>query len=274
MLTKSWSWHRIPNFGDPLASAERPSGGHRKPTGPDHRPMEFVFVVPREALFPAFYPHGLSPFAETAGSDSDASTFSLRQFDSAVAEHGFFVERARAETSPQWKQVIPYSLVECDGRILVVRRLRKGGESRLHEKHSIGIGGHINPEDLSGEDAERSARRPAGSDREQGARNPIDAGTRREIAEELAVRGAYDIRRVGLLNDDSNPVGAVHVGVVQVISVRGSVEIRERDQLEGRLVRPEELAEMLTRGTNFETWSGLLIPRLDEILSKPMTVAS
>jgi predicted NUDIX family phosphoesterase len=221
--------------------------------------MEFVYVVPRKALFPAFFPHGLLPFVE--GSASDTTTFSLQEFETAVAEHGFFVERARAESSPQWKQVIPYSIVECDGRILVVRRLRKGGESRLHEKHSIGIGGHINPEDISGED------------RGQGGRNPIDAGTRREISEELAVRGAYDIRRVGLLNDDSNPVGAVHVGVVQVISVRGSVEIRERDQLDGRLERPEELAAMLTRGTNFETWSGLLIPHLDEILAKPITVA-
>jgi predicted NUDIX family phosphoesterase len=227
--------------------------------------MEFVFVVPRRSLFPAFFPHGLLPFADTPGSASDGTTFSLREFETAVAEHGFFVERARAETSPQWKQVIPYSLVECDGRILVVRRLRKGGESRLHEKLSIGIGGHINPEDLSGT--------KTGDVRERGTRNPVDAGTRREIAEELAVRGAYDIRRVGLLNDDSNPVGAVHVGVVQVISVRGSVEIRERDQLDGRLERPEELAAMLTRGTNFETWSGLLIPRLDEILSKPITVA-
>ena len=233
--------------------------------------MEFVYVVPREALFPAFFPHGLMPFVE--GSASDATSFSQREFETAVAEHGFFVERARAETSPQWKQVIPYSIVECEGRILVVRRLRKGGETRLHEKHSIGIGGHINPEDLSGGDVEHGARRPD-AERERGARNPIDAGTRREISEELAVRGAYDIRRVGLLNDDSNPVGAVHVGVVQVISVRGSVEIRERDQLDGRLERPEELAAMLTRGTNFETWSGLLIPRLDEILSKPMTVAS
>jgi len=233
--------------------------------------MEFVYVVPREALFPAFFPHGLLPFGD--GSASDATSFSLREFETAVAEHGFFVERARAETSPQCKQVIPYSVVECDGRILVVRRLRKGGETRLHEKHSIGIGGHINPEDLSGGDVEHGARRPD-AERERGARNPIDAGTRREISEELAVRGAYDIRRVGLLNDDSNPVGAVHVGVVQVISVRGSVEIRERDQLDGRLERPEELAAMLTRGTNFETWSGLLIPRLDEILSKPITVAS
>jgi predicted NUDIX family phosphoesterase len=224
--------------------------------------MEFVFVVPREALFPAFYPHGLLPFAEPMGSVEGSTTYSPKELETAVAEHGFFVERARAETSPQWKQVIPYSLIECDGRILVVRRLRKGGESRLHEKHSIGIGGHINPEDLSGSEGGRVAR------------NPIDAGTHREIAEELAVRGAYDIRRVGLLNDDSNPVGAVHVGVVQVISVRGSVEIRERDQLEGRLVRPEELTEMLSKGTNFETWSGLLIPRLDELLSKPIPVAS
>jgi len=126
-----------------------------------------------------------------------------------VEKNGFFVERAHAETCVRWKQVIPYSIVECDGRILLVRRLSKGGESRLHDKHSIGIGGHVNPEDLSSEANGRSTR------------NPIDAGTRREIAEELAVKGTYDIRRVGLLNDDSNPVGAVHVGVVQVVRVHG-----------------------------------------------------
>jgi predicted NUDIX family phosphoesterase len=104
--------------------------------------------------------------------------------------------------------------------------------------------------------------------------NPIVSGTRRELEEELAVRGEYEIRPVGILNDDSNAVGAVHVGVVQVITIQGSVEIREKDQLEGRLVSAEELRRMLADGENFETWSSLLIPRLDEILPKPLAVGS
>ncbi len=220
--------------------------------------MEFVFVVPRNELFPDFYPHGFLPFAEGSGSEAaksgePAKTFRLAEFEAAVARHGFFVERAHAERQPQLKQVIPYSVIECSGRVLLFRRLATGGESRLHHKHSIGIGAN-------------------GSTKS--SRNPIDAGTRREVEEELTVRGTYVIRRLGILNDDSNPVGAVHVGVVQLITVQGSVEIRERDQLEGRLVEADELGNMLAQGANFETWSGLLIPRLDEILSKPIAVAT
>ena len=248
-----------------------PEGGTRAGAGsrtfpqPQVTAMEFVFVVPRNALFPEFYPHGFLPFGADAGSSSaksDARTFDLASFESAVARDGFFVERAYAERQPHLKQVIPYSVIECDGRVLLFRRLATGGEARLHDKHSIGIGGHINPEDLASATNARTHR------------NPIDAGTRREVDEELAVRGTYDMRRLGILNDDSNPVGAVHVGVVQLITVHGSVDIRERDQLEGRLVETDELGRMHAQGMNFETWSGLLIPRLDEILSKPIAAVS
>jgi predicted NUDIX family phosphoesterase len=233
----------------------------------DFTAMEFVFVVPRNELFPDFYPHGFLPFVEGSGSEAaksgeQAKTFRLAEFEAAVAHHGFFVERAYAERQPELKQVIPYSVIDCSGRVLLFRRLATGGESRLHHKHSIGIGGHINPEDLGASGSSKPSR------------NPIDAGTRREVEEELAVRGTYLIRPLGILNDDSNPVGAVHVGVVQLITVQGSVEIREKDQLEGRLVEADELGNMLAQGANFETWSGLLIPRLDEILSKPIAVAT
>jgi len=236
--------------------------------------MEFVFVVPRAALFPDFYPQGLLPFGPS-GSESvkSGASLDLQLFEATVAREGFFVERAYAERTPTLKQVIPYSLIECDGLVLLFRRLSTGGEVRLHGKHSIGIGGHINPEDLDvvsgGPSA--SAQRDAGA---SSHRNPIDAGTRREIEEELAVSGEYKVRRVGLLNDDSNPVGAVHVGVVQVVRIRGSVEIRERDQLEGRLVPSEELSALLAQGANFETWSKLLIPRLGELLPKPLAAFS
>ena len=214
--------------------------------------MEFVLVVPRQALFPELYPHGLVPF----GSDAERGLggTSLAHFEAALAREGHFVQRSYAERTPSLKQIIPYSLVECGNKLLLVRRTTKGGDARLHNKYSIGIGGHINPEDLDGSTA---------------TQDPVDAGTRRELSEELAIAGDFTVRRVGLINDDSNAVGAVHVGVVQVIHVQGTVEIREREQLEGRLVSIEELATLLAQGANFETWSKLLIDRIDELLPKP-----
>lgn len=210
--------------------------------------MEFVFVVPREALFPDSYPHGFQPFGSGPGT-ADAA-----RFQSVVEREGFFVERAYAERSPHLKQVIPYGIVEVDGRVLTVKRTKRGGDARLHDKYSIGIGGHLEPRDLTS-DVER---------------DPLPAGTRRELEEELAVRGAYELRTVGWINDDSNPVGAVHVGVVQLVHVRGSVEIREKEQLEGRLSSLEELGALLDQGADFETWSKLLVPRLGELLHLPL----
>jgi hypothetical protein len=74
---------------------------------------------------------------------------------------------------------------------------------------------------------------------------------------------------VGLINDDSNPVGAVHVGVVQVLDLGpgGRAEVRERDLLEGRWVSLDELERLAASGANFETWSKLLVPHLHRLLA-------
>jgi len=233
--------------------------------------MEFVYVVPRPVLFPDCYPHGFVPFpGSEAQSDGALAAMegggrTVQQFEAVVGREGFFVERVYAERTAALKQLIPYSIIECDGRVLLVQRTAKGGESRLHGKHSIGIGGHINPQDLNAEDGATGTRT---------GRSVLDAGSAREIAEELTVRGSYKVRRLGILNDDSNPVGAVHVGVVQVVHVRGSVEVLEREQLEGRLVTVEELNALLAQGANFETWSKLLLPRLGELLNLPIAAHS
>ena len=203
--------------------------------------MEFVYVVPRSELFPECYPQGLVPFRDAQH---------RRDFEAAVRSRGFFVEREKAERMPDWKQLIPYTIFLAEGRVLLMRRLSKGGESRLHDKLSIGVGGHINPEDLDGAEP----------------RDPIAGGTRREIEEEVDVRGSYEIQTVGFLNDDSNPVGAVHLGVVQIATVQGSVRIREEDVLEGDLVPPGELQDLLARGEDFESWSSILVEHLDDLV--------
>lgn len=68
-----------------------------------------------------------------------------------------------------------------------------GGEARLHDKGSIGIGGHINPVD-----------RQSGHDDV----STYLAGVEREIREELVIDGGCTQRVLGVINDDSNEVGA------------------------------------------------------------------
>jgi len=211
--------------------------------------MEFVYVVPRERLFPECYPHGLVPFA-TEGERV--------AFESLLREEGFFCERAYAERNPSLKQVIPYVLLVVGRKVLLLRRLAAGGEARLHDKLSIGVGGHINPGDL---DATERA-------------DPLEAGAHRELREETVVRGSYTLRTVGFLNDDSTPVGAVHIGVVQVATVQGTAEVREKDVLEGSLVSTAELTERWRTGANFESWSSFLIERIDELLPEPSAVSA
>jgi predicted NUDIX family phosphoesterase len=219
--------------------------------------MEFVYVIPREALFPDFYPHGLVPFGVDDQSDSEALT--LGHFESVAEREGFFVERQYAERSPHLKQIIPYGVVVCEDRILLVKRLAQGGEKRLHDKLSIGIGGHINPIDsTSGSGGD--------GDIKKTDLGLFDAATLRELTEELFIEGPHTTRTVGVLNDDSNPVGAVHVGLVQVVQVRGTVDIREKDVLEGEWVTSDELRERLAAGANFETWSQLLVDQIDSFL--------
>ena len=192
--------------------------------------MEFVLVVPRARLFDDRYPHGFEPF-----SAGDRARFLER-----IAAHGFFVERRHAERDPSLKQVIPYALFEREGGIFLMRRLGKGGEARLHGKLSVGVGGHINPVD--------------------GAADALEAGLRREIEEEVEVDGTWEATPLGILNDDSTPVGAVHVGLAYRVLPTGPVRVREREALEGEFTPREEVLRLLrAERPRFETWSALLL---------------
>lgn len=220
--------------------------------------MEFVLVVPRTELFPDCTPHGLAPFGEG---------YEESRFWNVLDHHAHFVERDYAERTPTLKQIIPYALVvrrstSPGGEVLRLRRTKNGGEARLHDKLSIGVGGHINPVDDSSDPRGEGSRRAC-----------VENATRREVAEEeLAIEGPWGLTSVGLLNDDTNPVGAVHVGLVQVVTVEGAVAVRETDQLEGSFVTLAGLRKQLGEGANFETWSSLLIPHLDRLVP-PSSIA-
>jgi predicted NUDIX family phosphoesterase len=164
----------------------------------------------------------------------------LGSLQAAVAVDGRFMERPLAEEDAAFKQLIPYVVVRDGERVFLMERTDAGGDARLHGKASIGVGGHLNPVD-DGED-------------------PLTDGLRREWSEELVADWEPEFRLVGLLNDDSNPVGSVHLGIVFEVDAAGrSVEVREQDKLAGRFAT---LAEVHAAWDRLETWSRLVAEHL------------
>lgn len=128
----------------------------------------------------------------------------------------FFMDREAAEQDPSHKQLIPYCVFRCGERILHYTRGKSGGESRLHAKLSVGVGGHINPVDTGGGKTGPEA---------------YHAAVNREIDEELELPGDHPHRIIALLNDDSNAVGQVHLGIVHLIELRSEAVASSEDAL-------------------------------------------
>jgi len=203
--------------------------------------MEFVYVVKRYDLFDLAFPHGFV----TARDEPEQ----MDQWNARMRAKGFFVERRWAEQDSSLKQIIPYNLIVHGDEIYLLKRLDSGGESRLHGKLSIGVGGHINPVDEAEGDL-------------------LDIGCRRELDEELNLETPFTLKPAGVINDESNDVGSVHIGLVNLAHCETrDVTVRETDQLEGGFVTQQALQEMANNEPDrFESWSTMIISRLDDLL--------
>ncbi len=187
-------------------------------------PDELVLVVPRAALMDR---------EGWLGVRRDGIDAAL----AVVAAQGSFMRRGDAEEDPGHKQVIPYLVLRDGERWFLMRRTRAGGDARLHDRWSIGVGGHLNPGD-----------------------GDVIGGLRREWAEELVAPFEPSFEPVGVLNDDTTAVGSVHVGFVYLADATGrAVAIRETDKLEGSFVTTAEVAAVRER---LESWSRLVFETL------------
>jgi predicted NUDIX family phosphoesterase len=186
---------------------------------------ELVFVVPRAAVPDAAGWHGL----RTAGLDA---------FVAGVERDGRYERRSSMEQDLSFKQIIPYLVLRDGQRYFLMQRTNAGGDPRLYGRYSIGVGGHLNPGD-----------------------GGLLGGLRREWEEEVAAGFVPSFRLVALLNDDSTPVGAVHLGAVYLADAAGQpVEVRETDKLTGAFAEPEAVAAVRDR---METWSAIVFDFLE-----------
>ncbi len=187
---------------------------------PQHKNYdEEILVVRRNILFQHdFAWHGIN---------SDIS-----KFMPAITTQGCFMPRAHAETNEAFKQIIPYMIFMFEKKIFVMQRKSNASEQRLASKFSLGIGGHIRQEDISNN-------------------NIIDWATR-EFEEEVTYHGAKRFETIGILNDDSNAVGQVHLGLILLIHADSDqISINDEHKSGVLLTRDECIALM----PQMESWS-------------------
>lgn len=63
-------------------------------------------------------------------------------FMKLIEDNYQYMERSEVEDSCLYRQIIPYVVFKCKNKVSVFRRL-KGGEPRLTDCTTIGVGGHI-----------------------------------------------------------------------------------------------------------------------------------
>lgn len=187
--------------------------------------MEMVMVLPASELSPYLTDKGL-----------------IRGLDAAflrlIAERHLFLPRPEAEQDPSYKQIIPYVALRRGGEVFLLRRLKKGGEARLHGLLSIGAGGHIDETDAGGD--------------------ALREGLRRELDEELSLDNPGEPLLLGIINDDTNSVGSVHLGLFFTLEVTDAA-VRETEKLSGEWVPVTELPALAEQ---MESWSQIALGAL------------
>lgn len=133
-----------------------------------------------------------------------------------MEQYGSYQLRWKVEQDSSWKQVIPYVIMETDEKIMAAKRLK--GDPRLVGGYTVGMGGHINPED---------------------GQEIIEACIRRELEEETTFSWnenlvSYEIHPTSFVNV-RNEVSLMHICIPVCLTVKRceEIQIRETEKLAG-----------------------------------------
>lgn len=147
-----------------------------------------------------------------------------------------FHPRSVMETNPLYKQIIPYLVFEHNQQYFLMQRRSDSSETRLRNKLTLGIGGHIRQEDMQ-EDS-------------------LFGWATREFHEEVHYLGNVTVRPLGIINDDSDDVGKVHIGFAFLLTGDSS-EIAIKSELKSGVLVP--LSECIAQQEGMESWSQFVI---------------
>lgn len=187
---------------------------------------ELILVVKTSTLFGSDAPQGIHPV-------------DFEELLAIINRHKEFNPRGLMEVDTRYKQIIPYLIFTHNDRYFLMQRSATASETRLQNNYSLGIGGHVRQEDLAGK--------------------TLFDWAEREFNEEIAYTGNLECEPIGILNDDSNEVGKVHLGLVMLLH-GDSTDIAIRSELKsGKLV---PLEECMLLHKDMESWSQIVLKYL------------
>jgi predicted NUDIX family phosphoesterase len=156
-----------------------------------------------------------------------------------IVKNGLFRKRSELEEDPSFKQIIPYAIISNGDSFYLFKRTSGQREKRLHNKFTLGAGGHMNPGSSSEPDEQY-----------------LIAELKRELFEEVKLLNGClieDIEFIGFINDDTIPVGRAHIGLLYNIHVSNKeVYINETDKMTADWIEKSDLAEFYE---GMETWT-------------------
>lgn len=159
-----------------------------------------------------------------------------------ILSNGIFEHRNLLEDDPSHKQIIPYAVICCGNEVYLFHRTKKQTETRLHNLYSLGVGGHMNP---YGDKIDIAY-----------MRHELE----REMKEEVLLHEDCRVESVvpvGFINDDTNEVGKVHLGVLYHINLSNtSIEINEKEKMTGQWVKKSDLKDYYPQ---MESWSKIYV---------------
>jgi predicted NUDIX family phosphoesterase len=177
--------------------------------------MECLTTIPRSLL-------------ESVGSFHGVIGFDPKYLPILDPGNFITVPRMLAEEDPSFKQLVVYFTVREGFDYLTYWRGKAKGDARLHAKFSFGFGGHVNEGDVS----------------------PL-AALARELKEEID--GFVErILFQGFINDDSDSIGRVHLGLLYEVQMSNIASSGENNIENLKPMHYRQLAEMYDR---MEGWS-------------------
>lgn len=174
-------------------------------------------------------------------------TSNLEKYLEIIKTQCQFKARGLMEQDENYKQIIPYLIFRFEDQLFLMQRADQASEIRLKNKFTLGIGGHVRESDLKNFSNNSSLN--------SNITDEIFAWATREFHEEIKYTGNLNITTLGLLNDDSNSVGRVHLGLVLLLQ-GDSPEIKIKSELQsGFLCQIAACGEFLER---MESWSRIV----------------
>jgi predicted NUDIX family phosphoesterase len=174
---------------------------------------------------------------------------------SAILENLFefgkvgYLPRGMVEEDESWRQLVAYTILlrESDLHVWAYPRDKGQGEARLHGRISIGVGGHVGLGDLEWSPGAKLMK-------------SVVACAAREVCEETDLRGQHRFQMIGLIDDQSSPVGRVHLGVVFLVSIPASAWENgpAMHHVPGAAFVPWSTVGIHDAQGNLESWSSLL----------------